>query len=136
MQDTRQDKTRQDKTRQDKIGEEELQMQAKESEMYLFPLLGVPQNYQAKSHNIYREELVLYHAGPMLASSVSVSPSDGSLVDSIGLALLESSIILTPTKHRMLYKLLDCKNIFRSKISCVKMSCMYVSYAPSAPLKQ
>lgn len=42
-----------------------------ESETHPFPLLGVLQKQQANSHDIYTEDLVQSHAGPMLAISVS-----------------------------------------------------------------
>jgi hypothetical protein len=48
--------------------------QANESEIHLPLQLGVLQNQQANSHNIYKEDLVQTHAIPVLATLVSVSP--------------------------------------------------------------
>lgn len=59
---SKQDKTKYDKTRQkplypigqdNPIGEIEFKEQAEESEIYLLPLFGVPQKYEAHSLNIF-----------------------------------------------------------------------------------
>lgn len=46
--------------------------------------------------NIYAEDLAQTHAGPELATSVSVSPYEPCLVDPVGCILLVSSIHLAP----------------------------------------
>jgi hypothetical protein len=88
----KQDKTRYNKTRQNPhieagqgnpVGEKESQEHARESKTHLLLLLGVPQSHQANSHNIYTEDLAQTPAGPVLAVSVSVSPCETYLVDSV-----------------------------------------------------
>lgn len=56
------------------------------------PLLGVPQNHQANSHDIHTEDLVQIHAYTMLAASVSVRPCEPCLVDSMDHVFLVSPI--------------------------------------------
>lgn len=50
------------------IGRKESQEQAKKSEIRLLPLLGISQKHQAISHNVYTENLVQTHAGPIRQS--------------------------------------------------------------------
>lgn len=51
--------------------------------------------HQASSHNIYAEDQVQTHAGPVVAT-VSVSPYEPYLVDSVGHVLVSPSF-LTPS---------------------------------------
>lgn len=44
------------------------------SETHLLPLMGIQQNQQANSNNIYAESLMQTYAGPLLGASISVSP--------------------------------------------------------------
>jgi hypothetical protein len=71
--------------------------QAKESEIVLLSLLGIPQSYQANCHNLFSEGLVQTHTGAVPATSVSVSPYEPCLVDSVGHVLLCAPSPLTPT---------------------------------------
>lgn len=48
--------------------------QAKESEIHMLLLLGVLQKDPANRQNIYSEDLMQSHAGPMSVASVSVNP--------------------------------------------------------------
>ena len=50
----------------------------------LFPLLGVPQEDHVTHYNIYEEGLGQSHAGSLVVGSVSVSPYESWLVDSVG----------------------------------------------------
>lgn len=52
------------------------QMQAKDSKIYILPLIRIPPKHQDNSRIIDVEHLVQIHTGPMLAASVSVSPCD------------------------------------------------------------
>ena len=61
-----------------------------ETEIPPFPLLAAPQKYQAKNSNICAEDLVQTYSGSLIASSVSVSPYESCLVDSVGHVLLVS----------------------------------------------
>lgn len=49
----------------------------------LLPLLEVPQKHQPNAHNTYTEYLVQIHVGFALASSVSVSPYESCIVNSV-----------------------------------------------------
>lgn len=51
-----------------------IQEQPKESETFPVPLLGVPRKHQAAQHNVYVEDLAQPHAGPVIATLVSVGP--------------------------------------------------------------
>lgn len=81
------------------LNKRESQEQTRKSETHQLPLLGVPQEHQANSHNTYTEDLVQPHAGSVLAASVSMGTCVPHLVDSAGHALLESTTPLTPTVH-------------------------------------
>lgn len=71
----------------------ESQKEANKLRIHLPPLLGVSKNiHQANSHDIYAECLVQIHAGPVLASSLSMNPCELFLVDSAGNALLVTTI--------------------------------------------
>lgn len=48
------------------IGGKDSQEQEKDSEVHLFPLLGVPPKHQVNSHNLYTKDLVQTQAGPVL----------------------------------------------------------------------
>lgn len=74
------------------IGEKESQEHTKESDIHPLPVLGVTQEHQATSRNICTEDLVQTPAGLVLDTSVSVSPCDPCLVDSVDHVLLVSSI--------------------------------------------
>jgi hypothetical protein len=71
--------------------------QAKESETPQLQLLGIPEEYQAKNHNIYAEGLAQTHAGFMIAASGSVNLYKPCLDDSVGHVLHVSSMPLAPT---------------------------------------
>lgn len=61
------------------------------------PLSGASLKHQVNNHNIHTEVLAKTHASFMIASSVSTSPHDPCLVDSMGLSLTLSSTLLPPT---------------------------------------
>ena len=50
------------------------------------------QEHQVNSHNMHTEDLMQTHAGPVIATLVSVSSCEPCLVDSVGHVLLVSSI--------------------------------------------
>lgn len=79
------------------IGGKESQEQTKESKTYSL-LLGVPQNCQANSHDIYAEVLVQTLPGSLLVASFSVSQYEPCLVDWVYRILLESMTRLSPTR--------------------------------------
>lgn len=67
------------------IGGQKFQDQAKEKETCSLPLLGVPQKYQADNHDIYAKHPTQTQAGSRIATSVSMSLDESSLVNSVDL---------------------------------------------------
>jgi hypothetical protein len=60
--------------------------------IFLLPLLEDLQKHQANNHNIYAEDLVKGHVGPMFAALVSVSLCEPCSVDTVDHILLISFI--------------------------------------------
>jgi hypothetical protein len=58
------------------------EIKKKESEIHMLPPIGFSQ--KTPSYNIYAEDLMQGHTGTLLATSVSVSPYEPCLVDSLG----------------------------------------------------
>lgn len=56
----------------------------KESETPPLPQSGVPQKQKAKNHNTYTEDTAWTQGGSMIVASVSLSPRNPCLVDSVG----------------------------------------------------
>lgn len=95
---------------------------------YPLPLLVVSQNHQANSHNIYAEDLSRTHAGPVLADSVSVSPYEPQLVDSVGSVLLMFSIpsdSYSPLLHGILLSSAGRDHVETSNLDSFILSVMF-----------
>lgn len=59
----------------------------------LLSLLGVPQEHHA-CYTSRREDLIQTESGPLIATSVSVSPYEPGSVDSVGWAFVDSGILI------------------------------------------
>ena len=73
------------------VGGKGFPKQAKVSETTPVPLSGVHPKTRSQQHNIYAEDLET-HTGPMFSTSVSVSPCETCLLNSVGHVLLVSPI--------------------------------------------
>ena len=63
----------------------------------LTPTVRSPTKHQVNNHNIYAKDIAQTLVGSMIAASVSVSPYDACLVDSVSRVLLVSSTPVAPT---------------------------------------
>ena len=61
------------------------------------PLFESHKNSKLYNHNMYAEDLAQTHTGSMSVASVSVSPYEPRLVDSVDHVIMVSSIPLAPS---------------------------------------
>ena len=69
-------------------------MEAKKSEILSIPIVRSPTKaHEVNNHKVHTKDLGQTHTGSVTVSSVSVSPYEPCLVDSVGCVLMVSSLV-------------------------------------------